>query len=356
MLFLISLLVISGCSPLGSKFNYGNDVNTNLIPITSELLIDLSNEEKQGNLIDQQAYYKQDVYDYFVGPGDVLNITVWDHPELTIPAGQFRSAGEAGNLVKADGNVFYPYIGNIYVSGLNVEDIRTLITEQLAKFIEDPQVDVSVASYNSQKVFVSGSVKLPIVIPITNTPLTIIDAIAAAGGLTEFADWNSISLTRTTGQSLEVEEINLYELLENGDLNQNRLLKSGDVINVPQNDSLKVFVMGDIAQAQTLRIGRKGLTLAEAINNAGGINETTADRNGIFVLRSSSFDSAQVDVYQLEADVTSRLVLATKFKLKPMDIVYVTSASVSRWNMLIAQIAPTARAIYELDRVNRDYN
>jgi polysaccharide export outer membrane protein len=121
---------------------------------------------------------------------------------------------------------------------------------------------------------------------------------------------------------------------------------------VPRNDALKVFVMGDVVKSETQRIDRSGLTLAEALNNVGGINEKSADAAGIFVLRASREPGRVVDVFQLDASVGTMLVLSTQFELKPMDIVYVTSAPMSRWNKVISQLLPTINGLYLAEKAN----
>ena len=363
IIFLVFIPLVAGCVAVpGSHITSGNvelnDTYLNKVttlPITPDLLKQLNGSStKFDSKTNRDFQGLSDKYTYHVGIGDVLNITVWDHPELTIPAGQFRSAGETGNVVHPDGTIFYPYVGKVMVNGLHVTQIRDLITKDLGRYIEEPQVDVSVAAYRSQRVFVSGSVSQPSAIPITNVPLTLMDALTACGGMTDDADWRSVVLTTEKEHGSVKEEIDLYALLQEGDISQNRILRANDIVHVPRNDALKVFVMGDVIKAETQRIDRSGLTLAEALNNVGGINEGSADASGIFVLRASEDPDKLVNVYQLNAEAGSMLILSTQFQLKPMDIVYVTSAPLARWNRVVSQIIPTVTSIYQLDRVTKE--
>lgn len=282
-------------------------------------------------------------YRYKVGVGDILQITVWDHPELTIPAGSKRSPAEAGIWVHSDGSIFYPYVGRIEVAGLTVVQIRKLITKRISQYIENPQVGVTVAAFKSEHVYVTGAVQQPGVIPITNVPLHLVDAINAAGGLNQRANWRDVTLVRNHHEY----DLSLKAIYQNGKLKQNLLLEGGDVINVGRVDDSKIFVLGEVTKPQALAMGRNGMNLAEALASVGGIDQMQADASGIFVLRKGTKDGKpSIDVYQLNAKNAVALVLASEFHLQPKDIVYVTAAPVSLWNRVLSQLMPTVQAIY----------
>ncbi|MDI5984997.1 polysaccharide export protein [Halomonas sp. M4R5S39] len=290
-------------------------------------------------------------YEYRIGKGDVLSIIVYDHPELTIPAGSERSAAESGNIVHNDGTVFYPYIGHIDALGLTVAEVRDIITRGLEPYVAMPQVEVRVAEFNSQKVNVTGAVAEPGPMPIRNVPLTVLDAINLAGGPTEEANWHEVILTR------EGEEIrlSLHDMLNNGRLTQNRLLRDGDLLHVRDNANQKVYVMGEVRDAQSLPMGGSRLTLTDALSEAGGINEGSASASGIFVIRRASPESDKLaTVYQLDARNATALMLGTEFELQPTDVIYVTTTPLGRWNRVIRQLLPTVSSLYQTTRMGSE--
>ena len=281
-------------------------------------------------------------YEYRVGPGDILSIIVYDHPELTIPAGEQRSAADSGNLVNPDGTIFYPYTGRIRVDGQTVDEIRENITTLLSEYIRDPQIEVRVAQFNSKFVFVTGAVNKPGRVALRNTPLTLIDAVQLASGFTPDANQHELKITRQN----RTATVSSYELLKTGDLSQNIVLRPGDLIHVPDDSTQRVYVMGEVNRPGQVGMGATRLTLTDVITEVGGIKESSADAAGVFVIRPAAKTERLADVYQFDLRNSIAYVFSNQFRLTPNDIVYVSTTGLGRLNRVIDQVTPA------LDLVN----
>jgi polysaccharide export outer membrane protein len=286
-------------------------------------------------------------YEYQIGVGDVLSIVVWDHPELTAPFGSFNNVEDQGNVVREDGSIFYPFVGDLSVEGKTAREVQKELAAKLANFIESPQLDVRVVTYRSQRFFVTGMVEKPGTFPVTDVPVRVVEALGLAGGVLAEADLFDVTLSRNNTSF----NIPLFDILYEGDISGNALLRNGDVLHIAPNELRRVFVMGEVVRPSTLPMTNRRMSLTQALGEVGGIQEARADGRGIYVIRDSEFEDL-IDVYQLDTSEAWALALGDQFILQPRDIVYVSAAPITRWNRWVSNVLPSLQGLYNLDRIN----
>ena len=159
--------------------------------------------------------------DYLLGPEDVLTISVWKDEHLTKDV-----------IVRPDGMVSFPLIGDVLAAGLTVEDLRLDITKRLTRFIPNPHVSVAVTKLLSYRIYVLGRVVKPGEYMVGHHT-DVLQALSLAGGLTPFAAENDIKVLRRRGGEEQVFEFRYGDAKKGKDLGQNILLQRGDVVMVP---------------------------------------------------------------------------------------------------------------------------
>jgi len=312
-------------------------------------------------------------YVYRIAPQDILGVSVFDHPELSTPQGSTFSAGgnttqtigqaltqpytnalpgEAdpyGQTVASDGTIYFPFVGRIHAAGKTPAQLRDQLASGLGPYVKNPQVDVRVLAYRSQKVQVTGDVKTPGPLAMSDVPLSLVDAITRSGGTTDNADINRVRLTR--GGKLYVLDAN--RMLDSGDTSQNVMLQDGDIINIPDRSDSRVFVLGEVKTPTQTNMIRGKLTIADALTQANGILDTDANPRQIFVMRGMKDNPTQPEIFRLDMTQPNAIMLSSQFQLKPLDVVYVGTAASTTFNRLLQQVLPTIQTVFFMKQITR---
>lgn len=167
--------------------------------------------------------YGNDLMEYRIGPADILSISVWNHKEMNKTV-----------TVRPDGQVSFALIGDIPAVGLTPLELQGAMEKALGEYMEllPGEVSVVVDEVHSYKVSVLGEVRLPGRFEFQNQA-SVLDALAEAGGLTEFASGSNILILRTTGGRSEKIRFDYQQLLRSGNSEARVLIYPGDVILVP---------------------------------------------------------------------------------------------------------------------------
>jgi polysaccharide biosynthesis/export protein len=165
--------------------------------------------------------FAQGTPSFVLGPGDILEISVWKDDALTREV-----------AVRPDGKISFPLIGDVVASGRTVDELRTVIQEKLKIFVPDAPVSVLTRQINSTKVYVVGKVNQPGAY-LMSQPLTVMQLLAMAGGLNAFADQGKILILRENGKQQEAMTFDYKRVAGGRELDLNIPLLPNDTVIVP---------------------------------------------------------------------------------------------------------------------------
>ncbi|WP_399204043.1 polysaccharide biosynthesis/export family protein [Tateyamaria pelophila] len=337
---------------------------------------------------------------YTIGIGDVVLLST---PTANSTVEQLSGLLAAQNsrqgyTVQDDGSINVPNLGRVRIAGMTIEDAEANLFQKLVENQIDPTFSLEIAEFNSRNISIGGAVAQPGVVPVTLTPLYLDQALAAAGGITvEDQDYASIRIYRDA----TLYQIPLTKLYSQRGLTRTRLLP-GDAIFVDTEYELSraqayfeqqiniaqlrrqerqnaiqelelevsirqtnisearenyrariefgadnrdyVYLTGEVGTQSrfTLPLERTA-NLADALfDTGGGIESSTGDVSQIYVLRASSDprEFGSVTAWHLDARNAANFAMATRFELRPNDIVFIAQQPVTRWDRAISQILP----------------
>jgi polysaccharide export outer membrane protein len=337
---------------------------------------------------------------YRIGVGDVLLLATPQSGSSVEQLSGLLAATNArqGYTVQDDGAIAIPNVGRVRLSGMTLEEAEAELFQRLVENQIDPTFSLEISEFNSKKVAIGGAVSSPGVVPVTLTPLYLDEALSQAGGITvPDQDYASVRIYRDgtlyqiplnelyssslrriqllDGDSVFVDTAYELDLAESyfqqqiqlqqvrqsarsaalselsAEINLRRAALSEARSNFQTRMELGavdrdyVYLAGEVgSQARYALPFDNTAMLADALYDAGGgFNTTVADVRQIYVLRSSPDprEFGAVTAWQLNASNASNLTLATRFELRPGDVIFIAEQPVTRWNRTIQQILPS---------------
>ncbi|MCW9698301.1 polysaccharide biosynthesis/export family protein [Avibacterium sp. 20-129] len=298
----------------------------------------------------------QQGYNGMVDIGDILDISIWEAPPAVLFGSTLTDTSDGSakltklpeQMVNKRGRITIPFIGSITVKGKTPEVIQTEIVRRLSSMANHPQAIVRVVQNNSANVSVirqGNSIRMP----LTSHGERVLDAIAAVGGVQADIQDVSIQLTRGT----QVKSISFESLVS--DPSQNIPLRSGDVLTL-LNSPLSFTGLGAVGTNRQIKFSTKGLSLAEAIGQMGGLIDTRSDPSGVFVFRYTPFNKLSLvdqdiwrsrgydngmdvpTVYQIDLLKPKSLFVLQRFPIQDKDVIYVSNAPLAEFQKFLRMI------------------
>ena len=346
MIFIIlSLLFLNSCSNLSTGISenpiinpeLSKNINTPDIKIKiidlnqlnpsdiNKENLDISENENKIDPIKQYFDLYDYVYQYQIGPGDEMVINLTETDDI-----------DGSYLVDPFGMIDLPYVGKIEVKDFTTNQIQNKLVSVLKEFYKNPDMQVDIVSFNSSKVYVTGTVRNQLVIDMDDKPLRVLDAIIRANVNTTGND----NLSSTSGiirRDNRVYEVDLMNAIRGTDSKENFYLKKDDVIFIDRNPN-SILVFGEVDQPGSY-FPYGGYSLTQLISDSG-LNKLTADAKNVFVLRESFDEDLLINVYKMNIKNPINLIQGRKFALQKRDIVFIPPTDLVKWNRVISLLLP----------------
>jgi polysaccharide export outer membrane protein len=270
--------------------------------------------------------------EYPIGAGDLLAIDVLGVPDFTR---ELR--------VSASGAIVMPFLGEVQVKGLTLLQAQQTLTKLLnPAYVKDPQVSIMIKELRSRRFSVVGAVLKPDQYQIAQ-PITLVEAIAAAGGVDSAKAGDIAQIQRLNDKNDKSDstyqiEVNLRKLLYEGDMSENIPIMPGDVISIPAHVGTSVYVIGDVNKPGSFDYSKDlGMMLSRAISLAGGPTKTTQMKGAILIRRlaDGNIDRKEIDLGKLLKGKIADIAM------QPDDLLFVPGSVGRSLSQSILQSVPS---------------
>jgi polysaccharide biosynthesis/export protein len=324
------------------------DDGIRVVELTSSVVRQLHTMERRATLADTLG--SGAVSRFTIGPGDALEISVWEAPPAALfgsGATELRAAGSTARvsvlpeqIVNTAGNINVPFAGTVPVAGRTVQEVEGEIVRRLKPKANDPQVLVRVLRNTSAMVTVVGEVNASSRLPLSPRGERLLDALATTGGFRQPVGKITIRVTREVVEdgrrSVRVVSVPLETIIT--DPAQNILLQPGDVVTALHQPN-SFTVLGATTRNEEINFEAQGITLAQALGRAGGLQDQRANPTAVFIFRfekpemvgevapqRTTVDGRIPVIYSVDLKSPASFFLAQDFPMRNRDVLYVSNA------------------------------
>lgn len=369
------VLVLSGCGSLGSSGPSADKVLESKSAVTDSgiRVVDVTNAVAQRVFASKKRQLFSEtlgalpVTGFIVGAGDVLEVSIWEAP----PASLFGTVildprGGLGNthmtvlpeqMVSNDGSINIPFVGAVRAAGQSPQKLEEEIVRRLQGKANQPQVLVRVIRNATSNITVVGEVGTSLRMPLTAKGERLLDALAAAGGLRQPVGKTTIQITRGD----LVQSMALDSVIQ--DPKQNIVLQAGDVVTA-LHKPLSLTILGATSKNEELEFEAQGITLAQALARAGGLNDFRANAEGVFIFRLEeplvigaagenlplTPDGKVPVVYRVNLKDPGTFFVAQGFPMRNKDVMYVANAPAAELQKFLNILVSVTNPILNIQR------